>query len=187
MTLVTRRRRIGLWTTALLAVLAVGYALVVFLPRQKILSRKQRRLLERQRFIVASERLRTALQTADGELQQLRDVCRRWQPIESLAHHLPTYFARLTETAEKEDLAVLQLTPGDPQPLKSLQRQPVELTVAGSFPNVFAYLAEVDKMPQIAWIDQIEIIPEPDASSIVRCRMRLVVFTGFSDRREKSD
>ena len=187
MALVTRRQKFGLWTTAMLATLAVAYALLIFLPRQRVLAKKHRELHQRQRFIVVSERMRTALRASQLELDQLQTICRRWEPIERLRRHLPTLFARLTETASQHRLSVLQLTPGDPTPLKTIQRQPVELLLEGEFADILAYASDIDQIPEFAWVDEVALHPDPNDRDMIQCRMKLTVFTGFSGSSEKSE
>lgn len=181
---VIRRRRRGLIMTASLAVGAVLYAVLIFLPGQAKLSELRNKLRQQQEFVVASERLRSTIMTTESCISEISNYCNRWQPDHRVTQQLPEVLADVTDAADREGVTVISLTPGSREPLRTIERIPITLTVDGPWDGMLRFLQEVDQLPMLHWIDSLKLSPQPRTADRVSCTFQLVIFAGFSSNSD---
>ncbi len=184
MATVIRRRRRGLLITSLLAAGSVLYSVFVFLPGQRELSDIRRKLRQQQQFVVASERLKSTIATTEAGLRQVSQYCDRWKCNRPLGRKLPEFLARVTQLAEQHGVTLVRLMPSRTEKLATFDQITLQITVAGGLEGVLALIRELDELPELHWVDKLEITPDPSSASRVACTFELVLFAGFS---EKSD
>ncbi len=181
MATVIRRRRRGLWMTSLLAAGSLLYALFVFLPGQRTLSELREKLRRQQEFVVASERLKSTIVLTKAQLTQVRDYCGRWECNRPLARNLPEFLARVTSAAENNGVTLVRLMPVQSEDFSTFERITLEVSVTGPIEGVLNLLKELDLLPELHWIEQLEIRRVSKGNGGVDSTFRLVLFAGFSE------
>ncbi len=168
--------------TSALAAGAVLYTVFIFLPGQRKLSTVRQKLHQQQQFVVASERLRSTIAATEHVLTEVSQYCGRWDCNRPLGRRLPEFLARVTESAASHDVVLVRLTPDNAERFHSFQRIPLTISVAGPLNGVLEFLRELDDMPELHWIDQLDLEPDSRNDGEVTCTFQLVLFAGFSDK-----
>ncbi|HHM11923.1 MAG TPA: hypothetical protein ENJ16_00095 [Planctomycetaceae bacterium] len=181
MATVIRRRRRGLWMTSLLAAGSLLYTLFVFLPGQRTLSELREKLRRQQEFVVASERLKSTISLTKAQLTQVQDYCARWDCNRPLARRLPEFLARITGAADRNRVTLVRLMPARSEDFSTFERITLEVSVTGPLDGVLGLLKEVDRLPELHWVEHLEIRRVFEGEGQVDSTFRLVLFAGFSE------
>src|SRR5262245_20626835 len=104
--------------TALLATLAVGYVLFVFIPCQRSINLLQSQVQERQQQILHAQSLARPLVQARERLAQTREVSRQWRDEAPRHTELISHLANLTRQAAAAGVKMERLDPLPPVELR---------------------------------------------------------------------
>lgn len=167
--------------TLLIALAALAYVFVVFLPGQKSISALNRQLCEKRRQIVQSDQLIVPLTQERKRLQDIRAVADRWNEVSPGPQELASFYARISEQAHRSDLQLVKFEPQVPRSLHALRQYSVAISVHGGFPEIFEFFARLEAMPQTIWPTQIRIQKPEGMAASLQCDMTLSFFGDLND------
>jgi len=170
--------------TILVAVAAIVYVAVVFLPGQRAIGKMRKQLHEKQHFIVQADRLTFAVQKANSDLRSAHDFAEAWRSAAPAEGKLAATLGRITEHATTAGLAVHRF---DPQPVVKLDtvwHAPVLLVAEGEFAQVFEFLRSVELLPSVFWVQQLRLESAGKPNGRLRFEATLMV---FADNRDFSE
>jgi Tfp pilus assembly protein PilO len=188
--MIESRRRNSLIVTIPLVAVAIAWVFLVFLPIHKAIGRLQEQSRDMQQYREQSYARLPVLKRTGRGLADIRRTIARWNDTTPSRHELTVLLGKLTALARS---AGLQITRFDPEPVVAhdrLGQAPLSMRVTGPFASVFGFLAKVESLPRIIWVDDLEIEKPEKTGENVSCSLRLSIFvdkSDISDQRNDSD
>ena len=165
------------WVVTLgIALVALAFILLVFLPFQKTIHNLSRQLRDKRLHIVRADQLILPLANERARLAEVRQQTDRWEQIAPDPHQLAVFYARVSEQARQTDVQLTKFEPQPPRVLKSLQQYAVALSIQGNFEQLFEFLALVESMPQTICPSHLRITQPSESSASLQCEMTLTFF-----------
>jgi len=176
-------RRPNLLLIAAVAVTAVAYLLLVFVPGKKAIELARRELRAKQDFIVEAARLPVQLEEIDREMAATREYTERWQQRASSAS-IPVVFGSVAELAQESGARTTRVVPDNPVDYVGLRQQPLHLACEGELPQIWRLLHGIEQIPAAIWLRRLKIEKTRADSENVQCEMDLAVFTADSENSD---
>lgn len=175
----------SLVVTAPLAVVTIVYFAYVYVPMRTKISELRRERDGIELLVRESQRMSTQLETTREQLTATQAFIarqtRRLVPVETAMDDL----ASIPILARQANATIERFEPSPPSTTdKSLARIPVQVQCAGSFAELFAFLGELETLPNKLWIDELKFEAGREAGQKTKCEVKLVV---FAERSANSD
>lgn len=155
---------------------AVAYALLVFVPMQQSIAGTHRQLRDQRAQIVQSLTLVQQIRELENRLAATEQFNSAWQSQAPFSQHVASVFADVIRHAKESGAEVMSLSPQAEQPLETISRIPVALTVEGSYHSLHALLACLEGTTGEVWIDEIHLQPKEKGAGRLGCTIKLVIF-----------
>jgi Tfp pilus assembly protein PilO len=97
----------------------------------------------------------------------------RMSPTSQLA----TLFGQINAQARESGSTTTHFDPQGAKSMELLQRVPVKMNVVGSFPEICRLLADLEKMPETIWVDQLTLKRSQESGKNIEGELKLEVFT----------
>ena len=162
----------------------VGYAFFVFLPTQRSISALQSELETHQSYIAQQQLATATLASLEEELRETREFTHQWREHAPDLRRRSPLNATVAKCAANAGVDIVQLNPQAPETLAHLARVPISLTCEGKFEQIFDFLGELEQLPHVIWVEDMQLAKLDDVSDSIRCELDLVV---FADKRENSN
>jgi Tfp pilus assembly protein PilO len=162
--------------TAAVAVAAVAYVLLVFLPFQKSIADLRQQLHDKHLQIMQSDQLLLPLSGEAERLAEIRQHTGEWEQHAPGPQELAAFFARLSEQASRADVPLLKFEPQPARTLQMLRQHSVALSVQGDFEQLFEFLTRIEKLPQTIWPTHLRLTQPEGGGASLQCEMTLTIF-----------
>jgi len=103
------------------------------------------------------------------------------------APRLADVFGEITSIVSASGAKTTRLEPEPVVRMRCLNRVPVTLACEGSFPQVYRMLRRLEQMPHTIWIEDLHVTREAKEGAVVKCVLKLAMFTGQANFAEKAD
>ncbi|MDQ7794989.1 MAG: type 4a pilus biogenesis protein PilO [bacterium] len=149
----------SLLVLAAVALLAVSAYLIAHRPLLRELGElrgeldRQERLLERNRETARQVPL---LEAEVAELKEASTALEQDLPVTRRSAELLQY---LDESQRQAGVRVMALEFGDGEPVQNYVRYPVRFLVEGPFPGQTSFLGLVEKLPRLALVERVRLVP----------------------------
>ena len=170
--------------TALLAALAVGYVVFVFIPCQRSISLLQSQVQERQQQILHAQSLARPLVQARERLAQTREVSRQWRDEAPRHTELISHLANLTKQAEAAGVKMDRLDPLPAVELRAVAQQNVTLQFQGAFRETFDLLRRMEALRGTIWMRDLRLTATDETNNQLRGELTLTIFVDRTDSAE---
>jgi len=167
--------------TVLLAGASVAYVFLVFLPGQQAAAKLREELREKQQYVISAERLLIAIEDARAETAAAEGFAEQWRQRSADRHSISRVFASMMALAKEQQVVVTRF---DPQPrveMETVHQIPLVLSCEGEFSQVFAFLASIERLPTVCWMDDLSM---KHIEGRMRSEVRLRI---FADNPDNSD
>lgn len=154
--MVARRRR-GLLTTLSLALLAVGYVVVFFVPGQAAISDMRSDLHEKQQYIIDAARMTYAIKQTEQEIESAREQTQRWREGSPSREKHSVVFGQITKLASESGISITRLEPFPIKERDAVWQMGLKVESVGYFREVFKFIEGVEKLPTTIWVSKIEL------------------------------
>lgn len=170
-------RRTSWFVTLPIAATAIGFLSLIYFPTSRSIRETRNEIRLKEDFIQQVPSLHVAAARLEQQLDDIeayRHVCE--------SHMLTTAqmaisFGRINDRARESGSATTHFEPQAEQAMQLLHRVPVKMSVTGSYPAICRLLAELEKMPEAVWIDQLTLKRPRETGQNVEGEMKLEVFT----------
>lgn len=164
------------WMVTLgIALAALAYVLLVFLPFQKTIANLSRQLRDKHLHVVQADQLTLPLTVERQRLAKIRQHTQRWEQHAPDPQELAAFFARISEQARQSDVQLVKFEPQPPRNLQSLRQYAVALSIQGDFEQLFEFLTRIEKLPQTIWPSHVRM-SQPEGAASLHCEMTLTFF-----------
>ncbi len=192
------QRRSNLVVTILLSAAAIGYVVFVFLPGQAAIGRLRDETHEKQQYIIQADRLATAVQLAEQEIEAAQSFVHKWQADAPAEDRLADFFAAVNDAASRAGLTISRFDPQPAVQLDTVWHKPVSIGWEGQFSQSFDFVQQLEQMPATLWISDLKFetaaanpgrerdraAPAASTGSTIRAELTLWV---FADNRDISN
>jgi Tfp pilus assembly protein PilO len=167
--------------TALLAALAVGYVVFLFVPTQRSIGSLKQQVHERRQQIMQAQSLAGTVAQARLRLAAAREVTQEWRARAPRQSQLITHYASLTQQAEEAGVAIDRLDPLPAVELNLVAQQNVTMQFHAPFAAVFDLLHRLEELPGTLWIRDLRLHASTENSNTLKGELTLTIFADRAD------
>jgi Tfp pilus assembly protein PilO len=155
---------------------AVGFALVVFLPRMKAIARMRQEIRQKQDFIAQTEKLRPLIN------QQKKNLAWSYEYIQTQRgrlvepSELSQIYGQISKLSKDVGATTTRFHPRPPVLYDSFKKVPLELGIRGSAETIQQLLAEIEQLPCTIWLDSLKCEATGEDGETARCAVELGIF-----------
>jgi len=175
----------GNWLVTLpLVGMAVLYTFFFLLPHQKAVESLRAEQTAKQNFIAGNGNLVAALAETRKELSAIREYNLAWERKTPHRGDLPPLLGKISSLAQEVGVHTTRFDPQSVVKHEHLMVIPLEIGFTGSFSRIFAFLREIERLPQTIWMHSVNMEKKDTSSAEVECEVVLEV---FADNPKDSD
>lgn len=167
--------------TGLLASLAIGYVVFVFLPLQRSIYVLRSELQEKRQHVVQSQSLTGPLERARQQLAQTKEASLRWKEGAPTTAELAKHFASITQHAQAAGVKVGRFEPQPTVDLQVLSQHIVTLHFEGQFEQAFDFLARLEQLPGTIWFRDVRLSLADEKLQTLQGELTLTIFVDRAD------
>ncbi len=160
----------------LLAAIPVGSYFWIFKPaNENWIEHKQQYSEQAQKL----NELTTALQKIDNLNAEIDNLAKAVEFFESklpAQHEIHKVLEDVTHITEKQQLETRLFKTGKTKPFSLYNEQPIEMELYGSFESFYQFLLEVEQMPRITKISEMEIEKDNSVPGAMTVKFVLSIF-----------
>jgi len=187
----TAKTRRGSWLVTLpLAVLAVGYLVLFYVPGRRAISRATDQVEKHRQVLDQSTGLLTAIHVAQQETGKADRFVSQWEANCPPTAELSQLYGEIYALAEAAEVRVTQFDPEAIVRGERIVKIPLKMGCRGRFEQVFAFLASLEGIAYEVWITELRMERGMEDREDILCELGLVVFagnSGNSDYVEQTD
>lgn len=184
----TKTPKRGGWIVLLsMAGLTVVYLLAFFLPTQKAIGRLDGEARRKENYCAQAGNLEPILKATRLQLASARQYNKEWSGTTPSRGQIVTLLGRINAMSHA---AGVQTTRFDPEPIvrhARICKIPLAMGMTGSFPRVFDFIADLERLPQSIWIENVTMEKVENVETkgkVVSCELSLAI---FDDNPNNSD
>jgi Tfp pilus assembly protein PilO len=151
---------------------------------QKSIRQLHRELRSKQDYVAQAQRLGPTIAETEARLQEANAFTASWQERAPGTAGLSGFYAGVIDAAQEAGVKTVRFDPGSPEPLKTLQKQPLEMEIEGTFAGVFQFSSRLERLAAPVWLEEINIEPRSEDRENLQCEIKMAVFAA---RTENSD
>ena len=162
---------------------AIAYAFLVFVPGQKAITRLGQQVVQQKQHVAQTNLLIQPISQTQQELSATEAFITQWKERAPKESQLSKTVGRFLSVAEQNKVEIVQLQPQEEAVLNTLRTAVIQIRVAGSYPEIFGMLRDMDEMSGVLWVDQLDLQAEAADNEQLEGTIKLVI---FADRGEIS-
>jgi Tfp pilus assembly protein PilO len=167
---------------SLIATLALGagalaYLFFSFLPGKREIDSLHGQLVEKQDYVLRLSRLIATRPPTEQELSETRAYIDQTQNSIPDEDGLAALMLAISDQAERAGVTLLRVDPQAREPLATLAKAPMTVACQGSFSQLHAFFAGLERSPFILWTDSLSLQPAMPGSPVLICEWKLCAFT----------
>lgn len=172
--------------TVILPMIGVGvaYVLLIFLPNFREMNNQRNLIQLQQTYISQTESLTGEISEIESRVKRTEKFCQDWESHAPIDADIPQIHRQINACVSAAGATVTGFEPQPTIPLNTLDRVPLTVRAAGTYPQVHALLAKLEEMPETMWLENLRLKAAGKDTDRMDCEVTLVVFTKKS---EKSD
>ena len=172
--------------TVCLMGVAVAYVMVFLLPRERAIGRLREEASAKQDYVVQRGQLGAVLQTTQELLGKARQYNATWKQASEGRHTLSSLFGRISALARAAGATTTRF---DPEPIvdyDKLRKIPVRMDCTGSFAQICRFVRDLERLPQVIWIEGIRLEKLSENRGVVKCELDLAIFVDNPDNSDQA-
>ena len=166
---------------AVLVAVLVGYVAVSFIPKYHEIEKLDKDLAAKQDFITQSEKTAPLLLDTEKKLADTAAYNKTWTKHAPRPGEISLLLGKINTLARSANVAINSFDPEPAEKLDRLRRMPLALDCSGRLPEIFNFLAELERMPQTIWIKNVTIErnnrrTEGEYRGTTQCKIDVAIF-----------
>ena len=170
-----------------LVTLAVVYVQFFFLPNQGSIRELRDEATAKETFVLAGGNLASAVVATRAKLARLNEYTSAWEKESPKRSELAALFGKISSLAVSRQVSIASF---DPQPVKrhdGICAFPLDISFSGTFSQTFAFLRDLEELPQSIWITRVNIEKIAEPRKDVECELSLDIFGDNLDNSGQDD
>jgi len=167
--------------TSILAVAALAYVFLLFLPGQKAVEKLREELRDKQDFVAQAALLAPVTSDVEQKLETTKKFNEDWLATAPTETKLAGLYGRISAAAAASGTTTVRF---DPQPaikMDALTKIPLVLGSEGSFDQVFDLLQRLETLPETVWMEDLRLEPGGEDGKQLQCEVILAIFAANED------
>jgi Tfp pilus assembly protein PilO len=153
----------------------VAYLMFVFFPANRAITQLDAEVRDLRNYIQVSSPLILEIEEIESKMGQIRAAQAEWEKSAGAVATPSAVYGNVSELAESNNLKMIRFTPSTPETMSLLEPLGLSLTYTGKFNSVANFLAELETMPQVIWIDEASIQRKQGEDVQVALELRIFV------------
>jgi len=166
------------------AALVVAYAYFFFFLGEKSVRGFHEELAAVTEEIDEAEAFRAAIEATREQFEKTDEYVRRWEESAPSEEEWSGLFGRLNRLAKDSGATTTRFEPQLAVDYDKIRQVPVALACVGSFPQISAFLRDLESLRETIWIESLKMERPSEDSENVQCQLALAI---FSDKPDDSD
>jgi len=175
----------GNWAIILPLAAGVGlYLWLFFLPGMRATAEIREELRNKQEEVLGQDELRKSEQDIQQELTATQAFNKAWDAHAPSDPEVAALFGKITEQANLAGVTTTRFEPQAGVDYELFRQVPLQMSVKGTYAEIYALLAGLEQLGQTIWIDNVALDATQTESTTLGCDLQLVV---FADSTKNSD
>ncbi|MGD9722400.1 MAG: type 4a pilus biogenesis protein PilO [Pirellulales bacterium] len=179
-----RMTRANWLVIGVVAVAAVAFMSLVFVPQMRAISRSIDELDSKLAFVLEAQKSARTTELIERQRAEMQAYINRYDDQLLEQDDLPDLFRQVSQFAKSHDAVTTRFEPHPPVPLRSMRMTPLSLGVSGPLASIHGLLHELESLPVRIWVDDMKLKAAREPGKAAECDLHLVVFI---DNPEKTD
>lgn len=162
--------------TVPLIVAAAAYFFLSYWPGRQELQALRQQLAATQATIKDAGALAARIPAVQRQLDESSDYAEQWLARIPEVDSVVRVFGDISEAAKEAGATPSRFAPSPIREQKFIRRIPLELQCSGSFQDIREFLHELESLPQVIWIDELQLEPMGKDRELAKCELKLVLF-----------
>ena len=159
----------------------VAYVLLIFLPNYREINKQEELIQLRQAFIEKTEALEGQISDLQAACDRTRKFCNDWKTHAPTPEQIPKIHQKINHQVSLAGATVTGFDPHEPIASQNLERIPLTIQAAGTFPEVLSMLAGLESMPETIWLEDMKLRASGEDEEEMTSQVTLVVFAKKSE------
>ena len=177
----SKSTRQSLIITSVLALGALGYTFLVFLPVKNVIANMNLEIQDQQDYIIKSEALVTQIHMISDELAQSREFTRSWEANAPMKSDVSSLFSQIAEISKKAETKLISFDPQNEKPRAFVNEFGVSMSINGSYMEIFDFVKQIEELPVSIWMNELTLSRTSDDGETLRAEMSFTIFGKKSD------
>ncbi|MHB1036964.1 MAG: type IV pilus inner membrane component PilO [Pirellulales bacterium] len=175
----------GSWVvTLLIAASATAYYFFCFLPSRQALGAMEGELRTKRDFVAQSQTLPATLRFVEGELEATRQYNKKWLERAGVEAQLAALFGQINQSAKLAGVKTTRFDPDPPIRFEQFSQVSLVLACTGTFPQTFELLRRLESLPNLVWIENLQLKRVSETGQDVQCEIKLAIFASNSENSD---
>lgn len=172
----------GSWAITLpVAGLGLAYLFLFFFPAQRTLDALNADLSRQQDAVSQADTLLPAIAATEQQLKQSRKYNDRWIEAAPSESELPSLFAKVNALSKAAGITTTRLSPQPTVQYEKMRQVTLAAGYRGSFAQICRFLGELESLPEVIWIDRVQMDGKSKSGKDITCEVNFVVFVDKTD------
>jgi Tfp pilus assembly protein PilO len=159
----------------------IAYLVFVFLPGNRAIAQLDDEVTELRSYIQVSSQLTLEIEEIEGKMGRIREAQSEWEKSAGATASRSVVYGAVSQIAADNKLQMVEFKPKPSESMALLEPLGLSLTYSGKFNSIANFIAELEAMPQVIWIDQATFQRQKGEDVQVALEMRI-----FVDKTDKS-
>jgi Tfp pilus assembly protein PilO len=171
-------KRSSWFVTLPIAALAIAYLAFIFFPTAKAIRETRGEIRLKQDYISQTEKLQTTVRQLEQNLDEAQQYAKSWRRQVPVPGQLSELFGTITAASRECGATTTRFDPQPEVAIDHLHRVPVQMDLIGSYHTICTLLAELERLSETVWVDEVKIEKQSGSGKDVKCELKLDVFAG---------
>jgi Tfp pilus assembly protein PilO len=149
-----------------------------------VIRERSEQLRAKQDYVVSGGSMAAAIEAAQDELERTEAYNATWSAAVPPQGDLAAAFGKLNALVVAAGATPTRFDPEPAAKMARLCKVPVAVGCSGSFAQISQFLYDLESLPQVLWIDRLQIEKSRKDGEAAACEINLVI---FADNSGKSD
>jgi Tfp pilus assembly protein PilO len=166
---------------ALLAAVAVAYALLIFVPQRAAIAEIRTELANKRQYVAQGGVLDARLKAVQQELDATNAYNAKSRAAAPTNKGLSSLFERISELVKSTGATTTRFDPEPAVPHEKITQITLSIGLTGSFPQILAFLSSLERLSPRVWVESVRLDAPPKDSEPMKGELSVAIFINNSD------
>ena len=160
----------------LLLAVPVGAYIWIFQPTNKHIDQQRQTIEAKSQKLTSLREALGGIDDLNEEVEKLREAIEFFEAKLPKHHEIHRVLEQVTKIAENHRLETRLFKTLKPESIVAYSEQPIELEVSGSFDAFYQFMLELEKMPRITKVKEMELEKNKKEEGITNSKIELSIY-----------
>ena len=160
----------------LLLAVPVGAYMWIFKPANVHAEQQRQEIDAKTQKLASLQKALVGIKDLNDEVKKLREAVDFFEAKLPKHHEIHRVLEQVTKIAERHRLETRLFKTLKPQPFAAYSEQPIELEVGGNFDAYYQFLLELEKLPRITKVKDMDLTKNKDNEGAMEATMDLSIY-----------